>query len=359
MRCPSLTSNYWGASGLNSWTTSLLCLSLGITRFCHSETCISYHCYADDTQLYLSFHPDDPTIDARISLSNRHFLLDKGPSPSTHPCQDRTACVFIKPIVSSQFHHTVRHIDHNFFQKQPKILELWLTSWLSQTTLLKLSSPADLLYLSRSGPFFQNMLHNSLFRLLFCPGWTIAMLSWQVFQPVLSRDASIRYWGSVSAPNQSFSADWVSGQTRPIQIRSCAFKLIIFCVVVKPHGSHTNTIKHHTVFMHYISSVLKFNLRYRWILHSLNSSLREILSPLRLPVCHPPFSSQTARRVRLLQLNSPRAHSYWGLKLFKEKAQTRLAAIDGDDGYTGVKPQHRYVTCPPWHRPSPSFRFFL
>ncbi len=38
---------------------------------------------------------------------------------------------------------------------------------------------------------------------------------------------------------------------------------------------------------------------------------------------------------------------------------TRLAAIDGDDGYTGVKPQHRYVTCPPWHHPSPSFRFFL
>ncbi len=24
--------------------------------------------------------------------------------------------------------------------------------------------------------------------------------------------------------------------------------------------------------------------------------------------------------------------------------------IDGDDGYTGVKPQHYYVTCPPWHR---------
>ncbi len=35
----------------------------------------------------------------------------------------------------------------------------------------------------------------------------------------------------------------------------------------------------------------------------------------------------------------------------------RLAAIDGDDGYTGVKPQHCYITCPPW-RPHRCFDFF-
>ncbi len=28
----------------------------------------------------------------------------------------------------------------------------------------------------------------------------------------------------------------------------------------------------------------------------------------------------------------------------------RLAAIDGNGDYTGVKPQHRYTTCPPRHR---------
>ncbi len=118
---------------------------------------------------------------SHLSLCNMHFLLDEGPSPSTQPCQDRTACGYP--------YHMLLVIHTYLLQKQPTILELWsMISWLSQTTLPNLSGPADLLYLTsrRSGPFFQNMQHNSLFRLLFCPGWTIATVSWQVFQPVPS-----------------------------------------------------------------------------------------------------------------------------------------------------------------------------
>ncbi len=152
----SFIHSYWGASGLSSWTTSLLCLH-GITRFCHSETWLF-------TSLLWWWHSTLPLIPSwwsanscsHLSLSNRHLLLDEGPSPSTQPCRDRTACGSIKPIGTSQFHLPVRHINHN--------------STITSTI---------------SGPFFQNMFQNSLFKLLFCPGWTIAMLSWQVFQPVL------------------------------------------------------------------------------------------------------------------------------------------------------------------------------
>ncbi len=63
---------------------SVYMTSLGSVTHEHG---FSYHCYADDTQLYLSFPPDDLTIAARISA-----CLTDISSPSTKPCQDRTAC---------------------------------------------------------------------------------------------------------------------------------------------------------------------------------------------------------------------------------------------------------------------------
>ncbi len=72
------TSSYWGASGLSSRTTSLLCLH-GITTFCHSETWlfISLLCWWHSTlPLIPSWWSDDSCL--HLSMSNRHFLLDEG-----------------------------------------------------------------------------------------------------------------------------------------------------------------------------------------------------------------------------------------------------------------------------------------
>ncbi len=54
-----LRDRFLDPSSSSTYTTSL-----GPSIQAHG---FSYHCYADDTQLYLSFQPDDPTVAARIS----------------------------------------------------------------------------------------------------------------------------------------------------------------------------------------------------------------------------------------------------------------------------------------------------
>ncbi len=51
--------------GIGSWTPSSP--QHYITGTHHTAHGFSYHCYADEPQLYLSFQPDDPTVAARIS----------------------------------------------------------------------------------------------------------------------------------------------------------------------------------------------------------------------------------------------------------------------------------------------------
>ncbi len=75
----------------------------------------SYHCYADDTQLYLLFYPKDLTIAACISAC----LTDISRWMKDHHLQlnlAKTELLVISANPSSQFHHAVRHINHNSFK---------------------------------------------------------------------------------------------------------------------------------------------------------------------------------------------------------------------------------------------------
>ncbi len=120
----------------------------------------------------LSFHPDDLSIAARrcdttellvVSanpLFHHNFTFQLGSSTITPSKTARNLGV----VIDDQLNFT----DH--INKTAQFCILYL----------------HYIILRRSGPFSRSMQHNSLFRLLFCPGLTIAMVSCQVFQPAPS-----------------------------------------------------------------------------------------------------------------------------------------------------------------------------
>ncbi len=75
----------------------------------------SYQCYADDTQLYFSFHPDDLTIAARIS----ECVADISCWMKDHHLQLNLAKTELL-VVSAQFNLTIRLINHNSFKNSQK-----------------------------------------------------------------------------------------------------------------------------------------------------------------------------------------------------------------------------------------------
>ncbi len=83
----------------------------------------SYHCYADDTQLYLSFHPDDLTIAARISAC----LTDISSWMKDHHLQLNLAKTdMLSANPSFQFHLPIRLMNHNSFKNSQKP---WSCDW--------------------------------------------------------------------------------------------------------------------------------------------------------------------------------------------------------------------------------------
>ncbi len=79
----------------------------------------SYHCYADDTQLYLSFHPDDPTIATRISVC----LTDISCWMKDHHLQlnlAKTELLVVSANPSLHHNFTFQFIYHNFFKNCQK-----------------------------------------------------------------------------------------------------------------------------------------------------------------------------------------------------------------------------------------------
>ncbi len=147
----------------------------------------SYHCYADDTQLYLSFHPDDTTIAVHISacltdiscwMKDRYLQLNLAKTE-----------LLVVPSNPSFHHNFTIQLGSSTITSSKPARNLGVVIDDQRTFSDHIAKTARscrfaLFNIKKIRPFLSE--HASQLKLLFCPGWTIAVLSWQVFQPVLS-----------------------------------------------------------------------------------------------------------------------------------------------------------------------------
>ncbi len=139
----------------------------------------SYHCYADDAQLYFSFQPDDPTVAARISgclanisawMKKHHLQLNLAKTellvfPATPTLQhDFTIQLASSTITPS---NSVRNLGVIFDD------QLTFKKHIAKTAR---SCRFALLNIRRSGPSLHSMQCNLLSRPLSFLDWTTAML---------------------------------------------------------------------------------------------------------------------------------------------------------------------------------------
>ncbi len=131
-------------------------------------------CYADDTQLYLSFHPDDLMIAARISAC----LTDISCWMKDHHLQfnlAKTELLLVPSNPSFHYNFTIQFGASTITpSKTARILGVMIDDQLTFSD-----------HIAKTARSYRFALF-SIKKIRPFPGWTIAMLSWQVFQPILS-----------------------------------------------------------------------------------------------------------------------------------------------------------------------------
>ncbi len=149
----------------------------------------SYHCYADDTQLYLSFQPDDPTVAARIS----GCLVDISAWMKEHHLQLNLAKteLLVVPATPSLQHDFSIQLGTSIITPSTSIRNLGVIfddqlTFKEHIAKTARSCRFALHNIRKIRPFLTEHAAQLLVQALSFLGWTTAMLFWLVFHQTQS-----------------------------------------------------------------------------------------------------------------------------------------------------------------------------